>query len=302
MTGSIETTVFAPPPGGREGKIARTRMEPKREHRAPSERPAGAGPADQETRSAMSEPSESIEAIIDQLNRIVIQTKAENSPLGYFAALYRKVTLKVKSDIDDGLFEDNARMERLDVIFANRYLAAYDAHRAGRTPTQAWAYSFAVAQQWWPIVLQHLLLGMNAHINLDLGIAAARVAPGVQLADLKGDFDRINTVLAALVGDVQAELARIWPLLRLLNRNPVGAEKILVNFSMEKARDAAWDVARQLAPLDRDEQERRIALLDDQVTVFSRIIRHPGSAGRWITRMARLGERGSVASRIAILE
>ena len=250
----------------------------------------------------MSEPFGSIEGIIAQLNRIVIQTKAENSPLGYFAALYRKVTLQVKSDIDDGLFKDNSRMERLDVIFANRYLAAYDAHRAARTPTRAWALSFTVAQQWWPIVLQHLLLGMNAHINLDLGIAAARAAPGDQLADLKGDFDRINTMLASLVGEVQTELARIWPLLRILNRSSGGAEKVLLNFSMEKARDAAWDVARQLAPLDREEQERRIVLLDDQVTAFGCIIHSPGSAGRWITRMVRLGERGAVASRIAILE
>ena len=68
------------------------------------------------------------------------------------------------------------------MVFANRYLAAYDAHRTGRTATRACAHSFVVAQQWWPIVLQHLLLGMNAHINLDLGIAAARVAPGERLA------------------------------------------------------------------------------------------------------------------------
>ena len=72
----------------------------------------------------MSEQARSIEEIIDRLSGIVTETKAENSPLGYFAALYRKVTLQVKSDIDDGRFEDNARMERLDVIFANRYLAA----------------------------------------------------------------------------------------------------------------------------------------------------------------------------------
>ena len=56
------------------------------------------------------------------------------------------------------------------------------------------------------------------------------------------------------------------------------------------------------APFDREEQERRIALLDDQVTAFGRTIRYPGSAGRWITRMVRLGERGTVAKRIAILE
>ena len=126
----------------------------------------------------MSGQARSIEEIIERLTGIVSQTKAENSPLGYFAALYRKVTRQVKSDIDGGLFEDNARMERLDVIFANRYLAAYDAHRAGRTPTRAWMFSFAVARQWWPIVLQHLLLGMNAHINLDLAWPPPAPRPG----------------------------------------------------------------------------------------------------------------------------
>ena len=250
----------------------------------------------------MPEQPRPIDEIIDRLGQIVDQTKAANSPLGYFAALYRKVTLQVRSDIDAGRFEDVARMERLDVVFANRYLAAYDAFRAGRTPTRAWAYSFDAAQQWWPVVLQHLLLGMNAHINLDLGIAAARVAPGDRLADLEGDFDRINTVLAGLVGEVQADLARIWPLLRVLNRNLGSVDDILINFSMEKARDAAWDAAGRLATLDREAQEREIALLDARVTALGSLIRYPGSFGRWITRMVRLGERGTVADRIAILE
>ena len=260
----------------------------------------------------MSEHPGSIEEIIDRLSRIIDETKTENSPLGYFPALYRKVTLQVKSDIDAGLFQDNERMERLDVIFANRYLAAYDALRTGGTPTRDWAFSFAAAQQWWPIVLEHLLLGINAHINLDLGIAAARVAPGDRLAGLKGDFDRINSVLAGLVGEVQAELARIWPLLRILNRSLGSADEILIDFSMKKARDAAWNVARELAPLGREGQERRIMALDARVASFGRVIRYPGSPGRvirypgspgrWITRMVRLGERGTVASRIAILE
>lgn len=250
----------------------------------------------------MPEESLSIEEVIGRLAQIVVQTKAENSPLGYFAALYRKVTQQVKSDIDDGRFEDNARMERLDVIFANRYLDAYDAFRAGRAPTRAWAFSFAAAQQWWPIVLQHLLLGMNAHINLDLGIAAARAAPGDRLAGLRGDFNRINSVLAGLVGEVQGELARIWPMLGFLDRALGSADEILINFSMEKARDAAWDVACQLAPLDQEDQEREIPLIDEQVTAFGRVIRHPGMAGGWVTRMVRVGERGTVASRIALLE
>ncbi len=52
-------------------------------------------------------------------------------------------------------------------------------------------------------------MGMNAYINLDLGIAAAETVPSEELPDLKGDFDKINHVLASLVGDVQNELAQI---------------------------------------------------------------------------------------------
>ena len=254
-----------------------------------------AGPAERE-------PDPDIEGIVERLRRIVVETKAENSPLGYFAALYRKVTVQVQVDIAAGRFEDNARMERLDVIFANRYLTAYDVFRAGGKPTRAWALAFGAARQWWPIVMQHLLLGMNAHINLDLGIAAARTAPGDRIAALKGDFDRINGVLAGLVGDVQTELTQVWPLLRFLKTGSGSAGHSLINFSLEKARDAAWDVARRLAPLDREAQEREIARLDDQVAAFGRLIRYPGSSGRWVTRAVRLGERGTVASRIAILE
>ncbi len=250
----------------------------------------------------MAKDAQTIEEVVDRLSQIIKQAQTEHSPLGYFAALYRKVTRQIKADIDANRFTDNTLMERFDVIFANRYLAAYDALRAGQAPTQSWAFSFRVAEQWWPIVLQHLLLGINAHINLDLGIAAARTAPGDQLIGLKDDFDRINTVLAGLVGDVQNELAQVWPLLRLMNRHLGSVETALINCSMEKARDAAWDVAQQLAPLTLGEQEREIARLDADVAAFAHFVRYPTFFGRWITRLVRLGERGRVASRIAILE
>jgi len=36
--------------------------------------------------------------------------------------------------------------------------------------------------------MQNLLLGMNAHINLDLGIAAVQTCGGADLIMLKDDF------------------------------------------------------------------------------------------------------------------
>src|SRR5690606_41399624 len=65
------------------------------------------------------------------------------------------------------------------------------------------------AETWSPLVLQHLLLGMNAHINLDLGIAAAETAPGTALPALKRDFDEITTLLGEMLDDVQDRIGRI---------------------------------------------------------------------------------------------
>ncbi|MEZ4716606.1 MAG: DUF5995 family protein [Caldilineaceae bacterium] len=96
------------------------------------------------------------------------------SRLGCFAALYRQVTVAVKHGIETGFFADPARMERLDVIFARRYLDALAQWRAQAEPSGCWAFAFARAASRRPTVLQHLLLGMKRHINLDLGIAAAQ--------------------------------------------------------------------------------------------------------------------------------
>ena len=157
--------------------------------------------------SLMPQQATSIDDVIRRLTEIVEESATRPSRLGYFAALYRKVTITVKQHIDAGdYFEDNARMERLDVLFANRFLQAYDQLQAG-TPTRCWGLAFQVTHQWWPIALQHQLLGINAHINLDLGIAAAQTVGTGNLASLHGDFNRINDLLAGLVGDVKEELA-----------------------------------------------------------------------------------------------
>jgi len=250
----------------------------------------------------MTNKTETIDQVIDQLKEIIEWSRTTKSRLGYFAALYRKVTIKVKEGIVENFFDDGERMERLDVIFANRYLSAVEAYRNNAQPTNCWKYSFQVAKQQWPIVLQHLLLGMNAHINLDLGIAAARTAPSTELPSLHNDFNRINKILTELVADVQNDLAQIWSILRFMNRYLGNIETAIINFSMEKARNNAWSVAERLAPLTESAQKVEIAKLDAEVAEFARVIRHPGVIGSTVSRLIRLGERGSIPKKIDILE
>jgi hypothetical protein len=246
-------------------------------------------------------PAKTIDEVIQQLDGIIDRAYKQKSRQGYFAALYRKVTLKIKEEVGGGFFEDGERMERLDVIFANRYLDAIEQYQSNEMPTRSWQLTFESSKHWWPIVLQHLLLGMNAHINLDLGIAAAKTSPGDAIIDLKEDFKKINEILASLVDEVERKLARIWPILKLLDRIGGRTDEALINFSIKKARDHAWKVAQDLAPLEQIEQMSKIASLDKEIVMLGRKIRHPGLIAGTTTMVVRLGERGAIPQIIDIL-
>jgi hypothetical protein len=242
-----------------------------------------------------------IDGVIAQLDGIIAQQWEEASCLGYFPVLYRRVTVEIKNAIEAGVFDDAARMEWFDVVFANRYLEAFANLSRGQPTGRAWAIAFDAAIDWWPIVLQHLLLAINAHINLDLGIAAATTSPGDRIDDLEDDFDRINAILTGLVDDVERQLTVIWPKLASLGRVAGRKDDAVINFSITKARDYAWHGAKTLAPLDDRERQPIIDRIDLKAALVGRAIRHPGPAARLATAYVRLGERGTVRDKIDIL-
>ena len=145
-------------------------------------------------------------------------------------------------------------------------------------------------------------MGMNAHINLDLGIAAAETVPPEELSDLKGDFNKINQVLANLVGSVKNELAEIWPILGIMNRYLGSVETAIINFSMENARNAAWSFAEALSPQSETQRQQAIVEKDVMFAAFSDVILHPGFTLSTVLKIVRLGERGTIRERIEILE
>lgn len=192
---------------------------------------------------------DSVQGVLDALDAVVDDALATGDRVGYFAAMYRQVTARVAEGIHTGFFDDAERMERLDVTFASRYLDALAAHRAGRRPTRSWDLAFEAATTSRPIILQHLLAGMNAHINLDLGIAAATTAPGPALPGLRRDFDRINEVLSLLVHRFESVVGDASPWIGLLERIGGRHDDEIVRFSIEMARTEAWRFAVELAPL-----------------------------------------------------
>ena len=219
---------------------------------------------------------DTIDGVIERLGDVVQEARREGSRFGYFAALYRRVTLGVKEGVASGRFEDGPRMERFDIIFANRYLDALDRWRNSGEPNGCWATAFRATESRWPLVIQHLLLGMNAHINLDLGIAAAETCPGEQLPQLKSDFDEINRVLYDMVDDVQERIAVVSPWMGILDRTGGRADEAIVNFSLIKARDAAWAFNERLASDEGGRRERYIERVDRFAGWLGRRVRRPG--------------------------
>ena len=241
---------------------------------------------------------QTIDDVISALDQIVAESEQNNDPAGYFAALYRKVTVKVKEGIASGFFDDGARMEQLDVVFANRYLDALSAFRNNLPVTQSWQKAFDLYARKRPIVLQYLLMGMNAHINLDLGVTAAEVSKEKSIDLLEQDFNRINEILSSLIHEVEADLSKVWPTLKHLLKLAGKVDDFMVNFSMKLARDGAWKFACQLSVAPEDQKPQLSEIRDRKVAAKSKIITNPGFIVSTILFLIRLMERGSVTDKI----
>ena len=213
----------------------------------------------------MAIPATHIQEVADALDAIIAQCLSQNSKLGLFAALYRKVTLRVQTGIAAGRFEDNERMERLAVRFANRYLEAYQAYNTGQPLTSAWVLTFDAAKNPMVFMIQNLLAGMNTHISLDLGIATAKTAEGQPLAALERDFNEINLLLSELINDVQNALEKSSMTMRVVDWLGGKKDEQLARFSLELFRSRAWEITNTLHGLEESLLAQHINELDDAI-------------------------------------
>lgn len=189
---------------------------------------------------------ETIDDAIERMDANLDRAIEQRDPRGYFTAVYRGVTQRVRDGVVAGEFEDNERMERFDVRFARYWLDAYAGWDREEPVSESWRCSFETARRG-ATVMQHLVLGINAHINLDLAVAAAEVCPGDQIMELEQDFERINGVLAGLVDEMQDAIAEVSPVSGLLDVVAMGIDEVVVDFSLRTARERAWSFAGQLA-------------------------------------------------------
>lgn len=201
---------------------------------------------------------------------------------GYFPAMYARVTERIDLAAADGRFGDGVGM----VDFARAFAGWYLRPRSGVEPIPgAWRAAWDVSDDRRLLIVQHLLLGINAHVNHDLPQVVIDVADERgDLAGIRTDFDAVNDVLAGTLPEVLHDLGRAS---RWVNLAAGAGGGRLFTFSLTAARDQAWRYATRCWPLEQADRAREAVELDEMVRVLAYLVARPAWPVRWIVPIAR---------------
>jgi hypothetical protein len=243
-----------------------------------------------------------IEEVLKKLDEIILWSKANQSPVGYFACTYRIMTAQVLKGIQQKKFEDNPRMTLLDIAFATRYLNAWENYSKGKKCTNSWYLAFEAAKNKDVLILQHIFLGMNAHINLDLGISAASIMPYRKIDPLKKDFENINSVIASINQNVQDSLNKICYPIDLIDKLSNGRDNAVLDFAISKARDTSWATAVISSNTPIFLKESVINIVDYAAAKVASQILSPKLLSPTLAKELKKCESNDVVKNIEILE
>jgi hypothetical protein len=243
-----------------------------------------------------------IDDVLAALRTVVDDAVRAGDRIGLFAAVYRQVTAAVAQGLADGRFDDADRLNRFDAVFAGRYLTALDGWRDGRDPGRSWRLAFRAAGDADLVLVQHVVLGINAHINLDLAVAAAQTSPGEEIAGLKEDFERINDVLIDVLCRLQGALNDLSPLLGGLDAVLGRIDEEILGFKLQRARAEAWEAAVLLAGQTGEARERGVRMLDRYAYGLGRVVLAPPFPVPAALQVVRFSERTEMSEAIERLD
>ena len=200
-----------------------------------------------------------IDDVINTLDRILEWSIAAPSTIGYFAAIYKRVTVAIRQASRNGEFANGPLIEELDVAFAQRYFTALNGffYPNDYPPvTLPWEVAFLGGVSRKATMLQHMMAGLNAHITFDLGVALVKVAP-TALNDIEGDYHRVNALLCSQIPGMLGLVGTLSPEVKLIRRVFPG-EVFVLKRMLTKLRESAWLFAIHMAMHPDKERERRI--------------------------------------------
>ena len=206
-----------------------------------------------------------IDALIERMQALLEPLEAADDPRRYFHATYLRTTIAVAEAIRGGGFIDPYWTELWDVTFASLYLDALEVAMAGGQPTRPWQIAFSAPNELPP--LNHVLLGMNAHINFDLPQALVMVITDEEfdvpalMAKREEDHRAIDRVLASRVAAEDDELVSVAGPGSTLNRLLRPLNQRASQRFLRESREKVWANAVTLSQARRQGPQTYAAVL-----------------------------------------
>ena len=195
---------------------------------------------------------------------------------GVFATAYLHITRSLNEAFDTDTFQKKSWTKSYLIRFANLYREALLNDLLGKDENvpKAWRISFDLADKKEGLIIQHLLLGINAHINHDLAIALHDVQIDPYRDQKYSDHTQVNNILEKATDGLKKAVAEKYaPILDSLDRAFGSIDDEITEFSIPKAREHAWSMAVALSAADSDlEREILQNSLDEQAAVLSSLI------------------------------
>jgi hypothetical protein len=205
------------------------------------------------------DPAKTIDDVVHNLDQIIEWSIQAQSTVGYFAVLYKRATLAVRSALNEGKFTNPELMEQFDVTFAGCY---FDALNSYFLPdkyeglTLPWEVAFLDQDSMHSTMLQHMVAGLNSHINFDLGVTIAQMVPNAMSA-FEHDFKLINALMATQVRGMLNVVQTLSPGV-LWIRRAIPNEVAVIRSLLVRFRDSAWMFAYGMATAEDHGRARRV--------------------------------------------
>jgi len=221
-------------------------------------------------------PFQSVKEVKNALEHFEIWCLENGDLRGVFATAYLQITRAISEEISKESFNNNDWSEHYLIRFANLYREAllnYEGKTSKNVP-KSWIVAFDLAQKQEGLIIQHLTLGINAHINHDLALALNDVGIDSNREEKYQDHVRINHILEQATDNLKRSVSEKYaPILKRLDRGLGTVDDKITVFSISKAREHAWTMAVALSSA-RSAIERNLlqSTLDEQAAVLSRLI------------------------------
>ena len=187
------------------------------------------------------------------------------------------MTRNMFAAIEQGEFYDATWVRLLLHRFAQHYFNSLDAYDQDPDSTlKVWRVAHQSAASGDLLVIQNLMLGINAHINYDLVFAVVELleeewptlSPAQQHARYV-DYSHVNKVLGRTIDTVQDEvISRLTPAFFLLDTALGPLDEWMTERLITSWRDTVWDQAMRILACHAADDREALRVEVEQITLL----------------------------------